>query len=187
VLLSPPVRCENGHLTRGKTLLWRLYRSSNSSSHRNPVPQYPEALRQKNSVSSRPKGCQSTSGGLLGPHIQGSASARRESSNRLTQILHHAPYPSNNPATPLVPAYGIQFDLGQVPLLLELFVMAPITDGTVDSLKELVSKLEARVAHLEARLEGKEKGHSGTSMRMILIGPPGAGMFAIRVIGLQMA
>jgi hypothetical protein len=64
--------------------------------------------------------------------------------------------------------------------------MAPITEGTVDSLKDLVNKLESRVAHLEARLEGKEKPSTGASMRMILIGPPGAGSSAIDVINYQM-
>lgn len=55
--------------------------------------------------------------------------------------------------------------------------MAPITDTTISDLKDLVHKLEARVHQLEHRLgEGgnKPKTHS-ESMRMILIGPPGAG------------
>jgi len=55
--------------------------------------------------------------------------------------------------------------------------MAPIRDETVDSLKDLVSKLEARVDQLESKLQ---QGHGGSpkatpSMRMILMGPPGAG------------
>lgn len=58
--------------------------------------------------------------------------------------------------------------------------MAPIKDETVDNLKDLVSKLESRVAQLEARLSGDggaAKASSMTeSMRIILMGPPGAGM-----------
>jgi hypothetical protein len=55
--------------------------------------------------------------------------------------------------------------------------MAPITDSTVSDLKDLVHKLEARVHQLEERLgEGGKKPKSvSKSMRMILIGPPGAG------------
>jgi len=55
--------------------------------------------------------------------------------------------------------------------------MAPIKDETVQDLKDLVHRLEVRVRQLEARLEGG--GSKPTSppdaMRMILIGPPGAG------------
>jgi adenylate kinase len=54
--------------------------------------------------------------------------------------------------------------------------MAPITDSQVDNLKDLVHKLEARVYSLERRLEGGDKKSSiSEQMRMILIGPPGAG------------
>jgi adenylate kinase len=55
--------------------------------------------------------------------------------------------------------------------------MAPITDSTVSDLKDLVHKLEARVHQLEARLGdgGKKPKSLSDSMRMILIGPPGAG------------
>ncbi|KIW67955.1 adenylate kinase [Phialophora macrospora] len=53
--------------------------------------------------------------------------------------------------------------------------MAPITDQQVDDLKDLVHKLEARVWSLERRLEGEKKPSLTDSMRMILIGPPGAG------------
>ena len=53
--------------------------------------------------------------------------------------------------------------------------MAPITDAQVDDLKDLVHKLEARVYSLERRLEGDKKPSIADSMRMILIGPPGAG------------
>jgi len=48
----------------------------------------------------------------------------------------------------------------------------------VDQLKGTVDKLEARVAELEARLQGKAAGSSAPAedgMRMILMGPPGAG------------
>lgn len=53
--------------------------------------------------------------------------------------------------------------------------MAPITDSQVDDLKDLVHKLEARVWSLERRLEGEKKPSAVETMRMILIGPPGAG------------
>jgi len=47
-----------------------------------------------------------------------------------------------------------------------------------DSIKDTIGKLEARIAHLEARLAGKSGADEG--MRMILIGPPGAGMCSDR-------
>ncbi|KAL8739521.1 MAG: hypothetical protein Q9190_007682 [Brigantiaea leucoxantha] len=59
--------------------------------------------------------------------------------------------------------------------------MAPIKDETVDSLKDLVHKLQSRVEQLEAKLEGSDKGDveqskgDSPSVRMILMGPPGAG------------
>ncbi|KAI9803949.1 MAG: adenylate kinase [Piccolia ochrophora] len=58
--------------------------------------------------------------------------------------------------------------------------MAPIRDETVEKLKEMVNNLESRVHQLESRLQraeggaGKSKPDSG-EMRMILMGPPGAG------------
>jgi len=68
-------------------------------------------------------------------------------------------------------------DLGQVPFHAAPPEMAPIKDETVQDLKDLVHKLESRVHQLEARLQdGGEKPKSSTdAMRMILIGPPGAG------------
>lgn len=60
--------------------------------------------------------------------------------------------------------------------------MAPLGEQLVDQLKGTVDKLEARVAELEARLQGKASGSSASSpasedgMRMIIMGPPGAGM-----------
>ena len=54
--------------------------------------------------------------------------------------------------------------------------MAPITDETVNGLRDLVGKLEARVHQLEARLSMESGSNKPGSMRMILIGPPGAGM-----------
>ena len=59
--------------------------------------------------------------------------------------------------------------------------MAPIRDETVDGLRDLVSKLELRVEQLEAKLEqttgAPRRTKSATSgIRMILMGPPGAGM-----------
>ncbi|KAL6720144.1 adenylate kinase [Lecanora helva] len=56
--------------------------------------------------------------------------------------------------------------------------MAPITDDTVETLRDTIRKLEARVHQLEARMGGgddsRAKG-SLASVRMILMGPPGAG------------
>lgn len=59
--------------------------------------------------------------------------------------------------------------------------MAPITDDKVLDLKELVHKLEARVHELERRLEGGATKTTSPSeaMRMILIGPPGAGVLPV--------
>ena len=63
--------------------------------------------------------------------------------------------------------------------------MAPITDETVQNLRDLVNKLETRVHQLESKLEGSSgKARNVQSMRMILIGPPGAGMKRFRVEGL---
>lgn len=54
--------------------------------------------------------------------------------------------------------------------------MAPITDDTVSTLKDTIGKLEARVLELENRLVGGSKPKSLTEqMRIILMGPPGAG------------
>ena len=66
--------------------------------------------------------------------------------------------------------------------------MAPIKDETVEVLRDLVHKLEARVQELEAKV-----GHAGGApantpktaeqIRMILIGPPGAGMSICLALG----
>jgi hypothetical protein len=63
--------------------------------------------------------------------------------------------------------------------------MAPITETTVSDLKDLVHKLEARVHHLESRYEsgGKKPQSAAQSMRMILIGPPGAGALRCELHG----
>ncbi|KAJ5885631.1 hypothetical protein N7504_011467 [Penicillium tannophilum] len=55
--------------------------------------------------------------------------------------------------------------------------MAPITDDVVSGLKDTISKLESKVVELEQRLvNGGEKPKSLTEqMRIILMGPPGAG------------
>ena len=56
--------------------------------------------------------------------------------------------------------------------------MAPIGDDTVKSLHDLVNKLESRVKQLEDKLH-QAQGHASPapaeSVRMILMGPPGAG------------
>ena len=60
--------------------------------------------------------------------------------------------------------------------------MAPITDDTVEALRDTIRKLESRVQQLEVKLGHKDGSDSpgsskGTlqSVRMILMGPPGAG------------
>ncbi|GAM40661.1 hypothetical protein TCE0_039r13179 [Talaromyces pinophilus] len=57
--------------------------------------------------------------------------------------------------------------------------MAPITQETVDGLKDIIHKLESRVADLEGRIVHGTPASSSKSLaeqfRIILIGPPGAG------------
>jgi adenylate kinase len=58
--------------------------------------------------------------------------------------------------------------------------MAPIGDDTVQTLQELVNKLESRVKQLEDKLTHAQDGSKHTpseGVRMILMGPPGAGMY----------
>lgn len=60
--------------------------------------------------------------------------------------------------------------------------MAPIGDDTVQTLQDLVNKLESRVKQLEDKLHhasGGSPAPAAESVRMILIGPPGAGMFFV--------
>lgn len=57
--------------------------------------------------------------------------------------------------------------------------MAPITDDTVEALRDTIHKLESRVHQLEAKMGGGDGStqpkKGSTSIRMILMGPPGAG------------
>ncbi|KAE8336994.1 adenylate kinase [Aspergillus arachidicola] len=54
--------------------------------------------------------------------------------------------------------------------------MAPITEEAVSGLKDIIGKLEARVEELESRLSNGSKPKSvAEHMRMVLMGPPGAG------------
>jgi adenylate kinase len=56
--------------------------------------------------------------------------------------------------------------------------MAPIGDDTVQALQELVNKLESRVKQLEDKLQHASSGTAFSptdGVRMILMGPPGAG------------
>jgi adenylate kinase len=58
--------------------------------------------------------------------------------------------------------------------------MAPIGDDTVQSLQELVNKLESRVKQLEDKLQHASAGTKHIpveGVRMILMGPPGAGAY----------
>lgn len=64
--------------------------------------------------------------------------------------------------------------------------MAPIGDDTVKTLQDLVNKLESRVRQLEDKLHqagGAPAAAPAESVRMILIGPPGAGMLSIGFVG----
>jgi adenylate kinase len=54
--------------------------------------------------------------------------------------------------------------------------MPPIGDSTLQGLQEMVQKLEQRVQELEGRLAGGPSKTAEGSVRMILMGPPGAGM-----------
>lgn len=60
-----------------------------------------------------------------------------------------------------------------------------MADQLMDTLKATVDKLEKRIEDLESRLQGNSSssgGHgSSDGMRMILIGPPGAGMSATTI------
>ncbi|PGG97852.1 adenylate kinase 1 [Polytolypa hystricis UAMH7299] len=53
--------------------------------------------------------------------------------------------------------------------------MAPIKDETVDGLKTIIAQLESRVAQLEQRLVHGDSKSLPERMRMVLMGPPGAG------------
>lgn len=55
--------------------------------------------------------------------------------------------------------------------------MAPLQDSAVEDLKNTVKRLESRIVELETRLGGGGSGISSSadSIRMILMGPPGAG------------
>lgn len=58
--------------------------------------------------------------------------------------------------------------------------MPPIDSDTADGLRESVRKLEARIKELESKIEhfGTGTPHSPPEgVRMILMGPPGAGEF----------
>lgn len=54
--------------------------------------------------------------------------------------------------------------------------MAPITEETVAGLKDTIGKLEARIEDLEGRLGQSKPKSVAEQMRIILMGPPGAGM-----------
>ena len=57
--------------------------------------------------------------------------------------------------------------------------MAPSVDETVNGLKDVIGKLEARIDDLESRffIPGKPKSLP-EHLRIILMGPPGAGTFS---------
>jgi adenylate kinase len=53
--------------------------------------------------------------------------------------------------------------------------MAPISDSVVNDLKSTVHRLEQRIADLESRVSGHGGSVPQEGVRMILMGPPGAG------------
>ncbi len=57
--------------------------------------------------------------------------------------------------------------------------MAPITDDIVEALRDTIHQLESRVYQLESKMGGGDGSSSSrvgkSSIRMILMGPPGAG------------
>lgn len=63
--------------------------------------------------------------------------------------------------------------------------MAPITDETVEALRDTINNLESRVHQLETKLGEGGRSSAGKansalqSVRMILMGPPGAGRISI--------
>ena len=67
----------------------------------------------------------------------------------------------------------------------QFWAMAPVTDETVESLRNLVKELESRVDELEAsvqrsggKVQPRTQRSTSESIRMILMGPPGAGSFS---------
>jgi hypothetical protein len=56
--------------------------------------------------------------------------------------------------------------------------MAPVSEQLAEQIHNTLKSLEDRLAKVEARLEGKTPSSSPSQdgMRMILMGPPGAGM-----------
>lgn len=55
-----------------------------------------------------------------------------------------------------------------------------MADKLVEQLQNTVTRLENRLSELEAKLAGSSSSKSSDGMRMILIGPPGAGMLSLR-------
>lgn len=56
-----------------------------------------------------------------------------------------------------------------------------MADALVEKLTDTVNRLEKRLAEVESRLTGHSSSSASSSsdgMRMILIGPPGAGMLS---------
>ncbi|KAF2722112.1 adenylate kinase [Polychaeton citri CBS 116435] len=53
--------------------------------------------------------------------------------------------------------------------------MAPVSDQLIEQLKSTVDKLQSRVEELESKLTGGSSTAVSDGMRLILIGPPGAG------------
>ena len=98
----------------------------------------------------------------------------------ICQHLHFYPTPlPSHPAS--IASSRLTSRLIAFPVLTSLSTMAPIQDASVDDLKHKVTTLEARIAELEQRLGGGQgiSAQAQDSVRMILMGPPGAGERAI--------
>ena len=85
-----------------------------------------------------------------------------------------------------IPPHTALSRLGQALLQLVTFIMAPITDQTVNDLKAQVAHLEKRIWELEQRDRGIKPVDAADAMRLILIGPPGAGRSATILEGWQL-
>lgn len=95
----------------------------------------------------------------------------------LSSLLSRRLLPS--PPSTFLPRAPSSSDLGQVSCPYPSPEMAPITDSKVDELRTQYHALEERIHRLEQRLEtGEAKPTVADSMRLILIGPPGAGSSA---------
>lgn len=96
------------------------------------------------------------------------------SSHRVNLVLSPSQQPSSRLLQPCLSSFRPWSGLLRPPSSSP--EMAPITDDKVDQLRTQYHALEERIHRLEQRLEtGEAKPSVAESMRLILIGPPGAG------------